>query len=1749
MSGGTLEIKTDSVPASDTGGNEGTFTFSSLDVNSFNLSGGNVTLEGKADNPWEKAAYVGAYNGMNITGGTVTMGQNSELFAGNHLKIEGGEITMKGALTGSNTDPSGNIGFGNNAAHIMFSGGENTISGGTITVGDDTGVVDVGVMSAPTLNMTGGKLEVKTNAKLLLQPSEGSKGQTVVYTDDSESGKTGVFNLSGNAAVTVAENGTFLAPYTRINQAGDATVTVNGALWTQKSNYQGDMPRSSYTLSGGTLKIEGDASTNANGGVSNGTLQTGMLKISGGNVIIRGTQGETETRWDYGPYLSATHGADISGGTVTLEGPVHIVAGAKTGENSQLNLSGDAQILMKGNMPLIRASNGRVSLNIKDNAGITVGTVGTGGTAATGYILSRMTNMSGGAITVNDGSTLTVAGGALTPNSDDVDGVDIKGNNGETWNVAEGIAEMSKTEDQGGTFNLSGGKIDVKSGGNLDFATGEVNVIQTGGEIKYAGTANKLAFHGLTVAGGTRTGMDNLTVEAEETVFASRANGVSASTLTVGTSDKAGDLTLTTLTQIGGTVNVNNGTLSVGTLDQDSGKITVGGAGAVSTLTVTGTDAGTSLQTQDYAGDKTVSGTTAGILVANQGTLEAAGSILLKDGFVIQDGVGKIEVAAGGTLKINGLDSIDKNDLNSIKTALFSTVDSKGLLNLGDTEITNLVNDGKVSFTDATGAAAGVETTETLGATVTGANADTSLTGGYKNVESGEDGIKTESGTLQLAGDTEGGNLVANGSDAAPVSVGDGTAAKDATLTLGVTDANNKGTVGEVSLKTNGAGTATLNAVGDGSAEFTTGAITTTTANTGDVNASGASLTSAQIGNGTAAVGTVHASNSGTVASNASIDAVNLSADNGSVSAETAITAPTLSADNGGSVTSGAGITANTALSADNGGSVSATGDISATGTLTANNTGSVSSTSGAITAGALTANGGEVTAKNDITVTGATSLNNGTIQSTDGDVSLNNVTGNVSGNIVADKGAISTTSGQDLAAAEGQTLNLAAGTNINVGTGNIAATNVSAGETITAANVSANSVQAQTLNAAAGAVAVTGGDPATTAPSEVGTLNAATVTLTNGADLTAGTLTMTAPADGSPASSLTVGSADDTRGTTLVVNTLNLNGNALLIDPDWGAPSTNVAVENFSIQNINGNDVSVINGNVGVGQNSMAAFGTRDKNWLLGHVNAVGGLDEHGVTSALGIFEPQVLDAAHGITVDGLQTTAGGFTIAPAEIHFNADSLLVVRAEAALDPAGALSATGDTTATIANNAKLRIAGAEVGERYTVLGTHIDVAATDPEAWSGENFSTDSPMVATGVFDHETGTVTTTLNSARNAFPSLDSELAKVVDSGYLNHEIGTADRYVNASEKGVRFLSRATSRDYLGNDAEQAAVTMESAARMALIGAVPQMTLAANNAAGNAVTQRTSLAQPGGTALQSMASDGSVSGASATEVARSGFALWIMPLYQSANGWGLEGGNFNMDYSGGLGGVAIGADYTFENAIRAGITFNIGGGYATGSGDFNETTNDMSFWGIGAYAGWTKNNFGLTADVNYTSTYNKLEQDLPAAMQMDSLKSDVTAWAISAGLRGEYKFETSVLDITPHVGVRYTSLNTDEYDVKSGGTVLSGDGISQSIWTFPVGVAFSRQIETGNGWHFKPSLDLAVIPAAGDIEARGDVRFTGVTGTAELETQTMDYISYMGQAGLEFGNDNVSFGVNYNLQTGVHSTSHGVFGTFRYEF
>ncbi len=648
--------------------------------------------------------------------------------------------------------------------------------------------------------------------------------------------------------------------------------------------------------------------------------------------------------------------------------------------------------------------------------------------------------------------------------------------------------------------------------------------------------------------------------------------------------------------------------------------------------------------------------------------------------------------------------------------------------------------------------------------------------------------------------------------------------------------------------------------------------------------------------------------------------------------------------------------------------------------------------------------------------------------------------------------------------------------------------------------------------------------------------------TFVDGAKVNVATLT------GANGKTIAVGSDTDTKGgTTLTVGSLNLAGGSLFIDPTWNLASSNVAVGSFT--GPGATDVE-INGNVGVGMNSMAAIGTTDTGWLAGQVADVtngAGLTLNGVDSALGIYSAQVLNGLNGIQVDGTKVSAAGpdqLAPTPNNLEFSGKSLLVVTAAAATATDGAISSnTAGGTATIADGAKLRITDAKVGKAYTVLGTNIDTITpgANGTGWTGSNFSTDSRMVK-GSFDAASGVLSTALNSAANVYPRLDGELVKVLDNAYTADQVGPS--HVDSDVKGVRFLSRATSDNFIGGDADLAAKTIESAARIAAAGAVPQMTMAANNAAGAAITQRTSIAQPDGNGLQSVSLD------KTDGVNKKGMALWIMPLYQSQNAWNMEAGNnYDLKWHGGLGGVALGGDYTFDNALRAGIAFNIGGGYAEGEGDLAKTTNSFNFWGLGAYAGWAVENFGLTADVNYTSTYNKVKQELPGAMQMRDLKSDITAYALSTGLRAEYKLNTQYVDIIPHLGVRYMYVNTDSYDVKSKGTVMHGDEMNQNIWTFPIGVTFSKQVETGSGWYVKPSLDLGVIPATGDIEAKSQIRFTGTGTKAELDTHTMDYMSYTGGLGLDFGNNNLSFGLNYNIQASEHTTSHGVFGTARYEF
>lgn len=815
----------------------------------------------------------------------------------------------------------------------------------------------------------------------------------------------------------------------------------------------------------------------------------------------------------------------------------------------------------------------------------------------------------------------------------------------------------------------------------------------------------------------------------------------------------------------------------------------------------------------------------------------------------------------------------------------------------------------------------------------------------------------------------------------------------------------------------------------------------------------------------------------------------------------------------------GAGTLGSAEITLDNDGSLNASngdytvGGVTGTGKVTAD-AANIKAT-GDVTAGDIDlVKGGSVTSDKNITVTGPIANADGTLQAGEDITAAGNLTQAADGKLT-----------------------------------------VVAGGTIEAADITATNVAAKKLEAS-GAVAVDGGTLNLTGTgTDASTVDS--LKLTNGTQATVADLTL----DGAN-KTLTVGTGDDkVGGTTLSAQHIDLNDGMLLVDPAWGLASSNVAVESLSA------------GSVGVGRNSYLALGTADTGWLpgvVGNYTKGVGLSETGITAALGVFKGIEIADNKNLTVDGSKTgteISNGWTSSGAtnSAEFANNSLLVVNGANIYGDKAAIkfAAASGGTLTVAEGAKLVVTDAVAGQDYTIVANAATVQdgtsapITDGgTVWKTEGLSTTTDMISLGdaKYDATDKKVTTTSavrNDAHTVFPNLSDGMANAVNDLYTGHA-GAAGQPnwdyadVDSADMGVRFLSRATDNRYLGMDKKAAAESIESAARIAFAGAAPQMTKMASDAGTNAVVNRLGFANPVDGA-QAMDAEGKIVDRNTT-----GFALWIAPLWQSQHGWGMDAGNMDYGFNGNLGGVSLGADYTFENAIRAGITFNIGGGYAESSGgDLSSTENRMNFWGLGAYAGWNYENFGVMADVSYTSTWNQLKQDLDSRLGMgNELEADVQATAISAGLRAEYLLQTSVLDIIPHIGVRYMSLNTWGYDVDThGGTVLEGDSLHQDIWTFPIGVTFSKEFATDSGWNFKPSLDFTVIPAAGDIKAKHDVHFTGLPGTYEVETQMMDYLTWQGGVGLELANDNMSIGVNYTLQAGQHTTGHGVFGSFRYEF
>ena len=251
------------------------------------------------------------------------------------------------------------------------------------------------------------------------------------------------------------------------------------------------------------------------------------------------------------------------------------------------------------------------------------------------------------------------------------------------------------------------------------------------------------------------------------------------------------------------------------------------------------------------------------------------------------------------------------------------------------------------------------------------------------------------------------------------------------------------------------------------------------------------------------------------------------------------------------------------------------------------------------------------------------------------------------------------------------------------------------------------------------------------------------------------------------------------------------------------------------------------------------------------------------------------------------------------------------------------------------------------------------------------------------------------------------------------------------------------------------------------------------------------------------------------------GAGLWINPIYvsQDSDGFAVDSKDYGVDID--LYGVALGGDYTLANGIRLGAFFNVGSGEADGNGQASNVSNDFNYWGLGLYAGYSVGAFSVVGDFSYSI----VDSDVEANTQVGKLTSSYDTDNISVGVTGQYEFDISGTQITPHAGLRYSSLSIDDFDIVAAGYEDGGsfDTNRLNVFSIPVGVTIAKEFAM-DSWTVKPSFDLTLTGNFGDDEIDSSNRWDGVANwESNYSSEFIDNFTYGATLGVAAKTGNFS--------------------------
>ena len=327
-----------------------------------------------------------------------------------------------------------------------------------------------------------------------------------------------------------------------------------------------------------------------------------------------------------------------------------------------------------------------------------------------------------------------------------------------------------------------------------------------------------------------------------------------------------------------------------------------------------------------------------------------------------------------------------------------------------------------------------------------------------------------------------------------------------------------------------------------------------------------------------------------------------------------------------------------------------------------------------------------------------------------------------------------------------------------------------------------------------------------------------------------------------------------------------------------------------------------------------------------------------------------------------------------------------------------------------------------------------------------------------------------------------------------------------------------------------------DQAARMGVFGGSAEAAMLVGNASYEAVAGRFGMGQQG--MLMTYTNNGQ------------GGGMWLSPVYKSrqTNGFKAQDLEYGTDTS--ITGLALGADLTSENGMRYGVMTNIGVGDSSGDGAANGVSSDYKYYSFGFYAGYNYKTFSIVGDMNYSV----VDSDVDANTDAGKVNTFFNTTNLSLGVTGQINFNYRGLDIVPHVGLRYSMIDMEDYDMSGNGYIGSVSVSKANVMSVPVGLTISKEYFSkeyfSKTWNFKPSIDFNLTANFGDDKIDGNVKWSGISN-ADLNTSNefIDDLTYGVIFGFGAQSERLSIGAGLGYQGSSNVDEFTLTGNARYTF